>query len=78
MAELVPTHEQITTGMKKFQSKSDQLELAGREIKISDAQEIYTGRTEEGGTIRELLKQWKRGYHGYVPDVKEDDTIRLA
>ena len=29
-------------------------------------------------TICKLLAQWEGGAHGYVPDVKEDNTICLA
>ena len=78
MAELAPTHEQILAGMKMFQSRSDESEIAGGEMHNSEAQEIYTGLTDEDDAIRELLEQWKGGAHGYVPEVKEDDIIRLA
>ena len=28
--------------------------------------------------VQDLLKQWQQGSHGYVSDVKGDDTIRLG
>jgi hypothetical protein len=28
--------------------------------------------------VQDLLKQWRQGGHGYVPDVKGNDTIRVG
>jgi hypothetical protein len=39
---------------------------------------IFAARTQEEALIQNLLQQWRQGGHGFVPDVKGDNTIRLG
>ncbi len=39
------------------------------------AEEIYATRTKEEEMVQELLKDWQKGAHGYIPKVKEDNVI---
>ncbi len=34
-------------------------------------------RTKEEEMMQELLKDWQKGSHGYIPEVKEDNDICL-
>ena len=45
---------------------------------LAAAEAIYKARTQEEAMVQDLLKQWLQGSHGYVSDVKGDDTIRLG
>jgi hypothetical protein len=42
------------------------------------AKTIYEARTQEEAMVQELLEQWRKGGHGFVPDEKGDDIIRLG
>ncbi len=39
------------------------------------AVEICATRTKEEEMVQELLKDWQKGAHQYIPEVKEDDVI---
>ncbi len=39
------------------------------------AEEVYATRTKEKKMVQELLKDWQKGVHGYIPEVKEDNVI---
>jgi hypothetical protein len=41
------------------------------------AETIHEAQTQEEATVQDLLDQWQMGGHGYVPDKKGYDTIRL-
>jgi hypothetical protein len=78
LVELIPTHPQIVKGMNKRQLTSNEAATAGSDQLIKEAEVRHSGRTNKDFTIRELLEQWQGGAHGYVPEVKGDNTIRLA
>ena len=78
LAGLISTHSQIVEGMNKRQLTNDEVARSGVTQSTTEAQARYSGCTSEEATIRELLEQWQGGAHGYVPEVKGDDTIRLA
>jgi hypothetical protein len=42
------------------------------------AERIYEARTQEEAMVQDLLEQWRKGGHGYVPDVKSDIIVRLG
>jgi hypothetical protein len=42
------------------------------------AEEVHATRTKEEEMLRELLNGWQKGAHGYIPEVKDDDIIRLG
>jgi hypothetical protein len=42
------------------------------------AVEICATRTKEEEMVQELLKDWQKGAHGYIPEVKEDKFIQLG
>ena len=78
LTELVPTHLQIVEGMNKNQLTSDKIGIMGPNQETIEASNRHAGYTSEGFLIRELLEQWQGGAHGYVPEIKNDNIIRLA
>jgi hypothetical protein len=42
------------------------------------AEEVHATRTKEEEMVRELLNEWQKGAHGYVPEVKDDNIIHLG
>jgi hypothetical protein len=42
------------------------------------AEEVHATRTKEEEMVRELLNGWQKGAHGYIPEVKDDNIIRLG
>jgi hypothetical protein len=41
------------------------------------AEEVHATRTKEVEMVQELLNGWQKGAHGYIPEVKDDNIIRL-
>jgi len=39
---------------------------------------VHALRTTEEEMVRELILQWQKGAHGYIPETKEDDILRLG
>jgi hypothetical protein len=74
---LVPTIPQIlaaaiSSGLDTQPSKADSIRF------LVAAETIYEALTLEEAMVQDLQKQWQQGSHGYVPDVKGNDTIRLG
>jgi hypothetical protein len=74
---LVPTILQIratavSLGLDTHPNKADLVWFTAA------AETIYEARTQEEAMVRDLLEQWRKGGHGYVPDVKGDNTVRLG
>jgi hypothetical protein len=42
------------------------------------AETIYKAQTQEEAMVQELLEQWMKSGHGFVPEEKWDDIIRLG
>ncbi len=42
------------------------------------AEEVHATRTKEEEMVWELLNGWQKGAHGYIPEVKDDNIIRLG
>ena len=40
--------------------------------------DLYTAEQDEDRIVREIVSQWRDGGHGYVPDIKPDDVVRLT
>jgi hypothetical protein len=47
----------------------------GKECK---AEEVHATRTKEEEMVQELLNGWQKGAHRYIPEVKDDNIIRLG
>ena len=76
-ATLVPAIPQIravalSLGLATHPNKADSVRFTAA------AETIYEARTQEEAMVRDLLEQWRKGGHGYVPDVKGDNTVRLG
>ncbi len=41
------------------------------------AEEVHATRTKEEEMVQELLKDWQKGAHRYIPEVKDDSIIHL-
>jgi hypothetical protein len=76
-AELISTEAQIwaATILDARTSKST---TADGEGFCAMAVEICATRTKEDKMVQELLKDWQKGAHGYIPEVKEDNVIQLG
>ena len=44
---------------------------------LPSAEAIYAARTDEARMVKDIVSQWEKGGHGYVPDSKPDDVLRL-
>ncbi len=42
------------------------------------AEEVHATRTKEEEMVQDLLNGWQKGSHGYIPEVKDDNIIRLG
>ncbi len=42
------------------------------------AEEVHATRTKEEEMVWELLNGWQKGAHGYIPEVKDNNIIRLG
>ena len=47
-------------------------------IGLPSADSIYAARTDEERMVKDVVSQWEKGGHGYVPDSKPDDVLRLT
>ncbi len=51
--------------------------VAERELQISDETQ-HEAQIDEVAVVQEMLLQWRNGGHGYVPEEKPDDVVRLT
>lgn len=73
---LIPTTEQLLAATdKECRQQTVRGDRAGID---AHAAEIYHAGQDEAQIVQEILSQWKQGGHGYVPEVKEDDVVRLT
>ena len=42
------------------------------------AERVHALRTTEEEMVQDLILQWQKGAHGYIPETKEDDILRLG
>ena len=75
-ATLVPTISQIraaavSLGLDSHPNKADSIRFT------TAAEMIYEAWMQEAAMVWDLLEQWRKGGHGYVPDVKGDNIVRL-
>ena len=75
--ELHLSHEQIVEGMKRNQFHNNEAATEGNSCNV-DAQDTHRAQTNEDNTINELLEQWAGGAHGFVPEKKDENIIRLV
>jgi hypothetical protein len=73
-AELIPTEAQIRAAtiqeVRTFLSTTTEGEGFH-----ATAEEVYAMRTKKEEMVWELLKDWQKGAHGYIPEVKKDNVI---
>jgi hypothetical protein len=73
-AELIPTEVQIQAATMQ-DARTFLSTNAEREGFCATAEEVHTMRTKEEEMVQELLNDWQKGAHGYIPEVKEDNLI---
>ncbi len=74
-AELRPTEGQIRAATT-LDVRASMLPTAEGEGFCTVAVEIHATGTKEEDMVQELLlKDWQKGAHGYILDVKEDNII---
>jgi hypothetical protein len=76
-AELIPTDAQIQAATILDGRIFTSTTMEGEGFCVT-AEEVYATRTNEEEMVQELLKDWQKGTHGYIPKVKEDDVIQLG
>jgi hypothetical protein len=76
-AELILTEAQIWTATILNVRMSTSTTVEGEGF-CATAVEICATRTKEEEMVQELLKDWQKGTHGYIPEVKEDNIIQLG
>lgn len=75
--KLRPTHTQLKEATLQDSNKSQSRRTEAASIQ-AEALDVYTAGQDEERIVREIVSQWKDGGHGYVPEVKPDDVIRLT
>ena len=76
--KILPTHDNLVLAVKK-ESKTKELSKEGEKEEIAaTAVEIYEARLDEEDIVKEILTQWSNGGHGYIPEIKPGDIVRLT
>ena len=72
-----PSHEAIraATLNESNQAQDKRHEAA---TATADAWDVYRAGQDEDRIVREIVSQWRDGGHGFVPEVKPDDVLRLT
>jgi len=76
-ATLRPTEEQIRAATRKGDGDSEWRVTENKGFWES-AERVHALRTTEEEMIQELILQWQKGAHGYIPETKEDNILRLG
>jgi hypothetical protein len=77
LADLIPTEAQIRVA-KRMDARALMSTTAEVEQFCAMAVEIYATRTREEDMVQELLKDWQKRAHGYIPEVEEDNVIKMG
>jgi hypothetical protein len=75
--DLIPTEAQIRAATLLDARMSTKISAEGGGF-CAKAVEICATRTKEEEMVQELLKDWQKGAHRYIPEGKEDNVIRLG
>jgi hypothetical protein len=75
--ELIPMEEQIRAATMHDLRTLLSTTTEGEGFRAT-AEEVHATRTKEEEMVRELLKGWQKGAHGYIPEVKDDNVIHLG
>ena len=76
-ATLSPTEEQIRAATRKGVAEVDS-RVTDNEGFWESAERVHAVRTTEEELVQELILQWQNEEHGYIPETKEDDILRLG
>ena len=76
-ATLRPTEEQIRAVMRKGDGDLEWRVTKNEGFRES-AERVYALCTTEEEMVQDLILQWQKGAHGYIPETKEDDILRLG
>jgi hypothetical protein len=74
--ELIPTDKQIRAATMHDARTFSSTTAEGQGF-CATAEEVHATRTNEEEMVRELLNGWQKGALGYIPEVKDDNIIRL-
>jgi hypothetical protein len=73
-AKLMPTEEQIRAAMRKEVTAVESQAAEGDGFRAM-AEEIHASQTREEKMVQELILQWQKGAHGYIPEIKENNIL---
>jgi hypothetical protein len=73
-AELIPTEVQTWAATMQDARTFSSTTVEGEGF-CATAEEVHATRTKEEEMVQELLNDWQKGAHGYIPEVKEDNVI---
>jgi hypothetical protein len=76
-ATLRPTEEQIRAATRRGVGDVD-LWVTENEGFRESVERVHALRTTEEEMVQELILQWQKGAHGYIPETKEDNILRLG
>jgi hypothetical protein len=73
-AKLMPTEKQIRAATRKEVTAVESWAAEGDGF-WATAEEIHASRTREEKMVHELILQWQKGAHGYIPEIKENNIL---
>ena len=76
-ATLRPTEDQIRSAVRKRVGDIDSRVTENEGFRES-AEQIHALRTTEEEVVQDLILQWQKGAHGYIPETKDDNILRLG
>jgi hypothetical protein len=75
--ELIPADEQIRAATMHDARTFSSTSAEGGGF-CATAEEVHATRTKEEEMVRELLNGWQKEAHRYIPEVKDNNVIRLG
>ena len=74
--KLRPTISQVTEAVEK--KSREEMTRKKPEVDKVSAESLYSAKCEEEEIVMDMVTQWSQGGHGYVPQEKPDDVLRLS
>jgi hypothetical protein len=71
---LIPTEAHIQAATIQDARTFSTTTVEGEEF-YATAEEVYAIRIKDEEMVQELLNDWQKGAHVYIPEVKEDNVI---
>jgi hypothetical protein len=76
-ADLIPMDKQLQAATMHYARPFSSTTAEGEGF-CATVEEVHATRTNEEEMVQELLNGWQKRAHGYIPEVKDDNVIRLG